>query len=59
MKMHTNRKDTRFGAQLPCKTTKGCGFDCAVFAGRLQDFYRKNCAICLIFNRAGIEFRVK
>ena len=41
MKMHTNRKDMRFGAQLSCKMSKGAHFDCAVSAGKLQDFYSK------------------
>ena len=41
MKMHTNRKDMRFGAQLSCKMSKGAHFDCAVSAGKLHTFIVK------------------
>ena len=39
--MHTNRKSMRFGAQLSCKMSRGAHFDCAVSAGKIQDFHSK------------------
>ena len=38
MKMHTNRKDMWFGAQLSCKMSKEAHFDCAVSAGEIHTF---------------------
>lgn len=35
----TNRKSMQFSAQLSCRISKGAYSDCAVSAGRLQDFY--------------------
>ena len=42
MKMHTNRKDTRFGAQLSRDFVQRSTKRLAVSAGRLQDFHSKS-----------------